>query len=1188
MPDNLPHLYELEIAISDRGGDFYPVRATLLEHGPYPPEPHREGNKIIFPAQCVVYEADEVLIPAELLDAEWVPPGLGRALSEIESSAFGAALPDEVILQRMHALAGAIFQQPAHEELLHRFLAHAAPYDPYTGPPAALCRATFIFDDRALARVPWELFFMYLGEDLQRRCVILRRSRAESGEKSGSFDLPLNVAIDTVTDLVIPPMINAWGEDLFDEFVAEARRLGGIEWEELGRGMKSGEVHHIIFDSRDATSLGQLLRKVRGIGQGVRDAGGWSVPPRLLVLHDVSANILPYHYAHLAQSALASGADAVLLAAMNSSDPDSGGFFPTFYRKLMHNWPLDQCLWAAQGVAASKNAPVNYVFGARRGGEFGLLLTRAVLEATQPKATAEAARPVSRRRFGRWRQADNREAFPKIAGPKMAEARAFRVTSEIESSLRRAVEEKKEMVFRAAMESTREISFDEEAHGVSDVIEARKMAGEFMSEAALEISEQEELAAKIVEADPETVQQAMVRLTNLWITENTPENQQRTIGVHDYLISQRPYNLHLQIGPRHEGAVVAAPFNEESLKKVFEKVDEVWLDVMFFATDTDFKLEGDKLEVPQDDEKRYTVQPGSAAGEEIMQVSAHARWGARASLRLPKFGSSDELEIKITPREPGLRRIRTCIYYRNVLLQSVLLEAEVTEEGTEEAAGRVVPQERVITGCATDYVATADFALLNELPPPALNIFTNRDQNGTHWVGVFSSEPANFFQLRSGDMHTFSAETLAARAETMRQVLIEIEGKKKNYKLSAPRPQNDNAPLPFSAEDINRREDYLRALAISGWRLFYELFMSDIEEDNVQRAGDFRDALKRGHIVSIARCGRDSATLPWATLYSNPLIPSKEKEMSLCGIFKQQLADNKWSQDGNTITEKHDLLDDPQACRRQPACPLNGDKKKLTICPFGFWGFLHQIEQPLQQVKPTPVDEVPKELKNYDFSQTSFLVRAVAAPVKIAVGTYPGIPEVVEHGDEIKALNNLSLMDVVYRDERDRIMELLEQGGQHVFYFYCHGDADEKSKVFRLKLGPLAKPGYIEASELLPDEINWQTPKPLIIMNGCETMAVTPDVTYGFLGALKNLGASGIIGTEISVWTQLARPFGRHLLICLLNGMSVGEAFLEARKHLLRQYNPLGLVYSYYSPATLHLHDPAGCAWCDTRMSASA
>ena len=65
------------------------------------------------------------------------------------------------------------------------------------------------------------------------------------------------------------------------------------------------------------------------------------------------------------------------------------------------------------------------------------------------------------------------------------------------------------------------------------------------------------------------------------------------------------------------------------------------------------------------------------------------------------------------------------------------------------------------------------------------------------------------------------------------------------------------------------------------------------------------------------------------------------------------------------------------------------DKKRsrMTICPFGFWGFLHQIEQPLQQVTPTPSDKSPPEMKNPKI-QTSFLLRAPNEDLKLVCGVY--------------------------------------------------------------------------------------------------------------------------------------------------------------------------------------------------------
>jgi hypothetical protein len=107
---------------------------------------------------------------------------------------------------------------------------------------------------------------------------------------------------------------------------------------------------------------------------------------------------------------------------------------------------------------------------------------------------------------------------------------------------------------------------------------------------------------------------------------------------------------------------------------------------------------------------------------------------------------------------------------------------------------------------------------------------------------------------------------------------------------------------------------------------------------------------------------------------------------------------------------------------------------------------------------------------------------------------------------------------------------------------------------------------------------------PFVVLNGCETMRVTPELIHGFLGLLRQMGASGVLGSEIPVNSLLARQVGAMFVRRLLQGFSVGESFLDIRRELLRQGNPLGLAYSYYSSAALHLHDPAGCAWCRMRL----
>lgn len=1021
---------------------------------------------------------------------------------------------------------------------------------------SGLGRITVSYDEPMLDGIPWELLWTATENSQdQPRCPVMRRYLAPARERTGDIDLPINVLLESVTRKVEEDEIPNWGKELFDGFTRYARDEKGIDWGTSKEISKAGEVRHVLFDSEDEESVEELQRKIEVMAGPVTSQ---SIPPRLFVLHNIATNAPAFLNTRLVRDGLAAGADSVLLVTPNSLEADAGRFFPIFYRKLMHNEPLDQAVWQAYEDSWATPSEVSYVLSAREGGEFGLLLTGAVLEAAlaEPVVKKPARRSPTR---GRSRRSpigfggSHSKSLPPItsAEPPIllpTSQRASRIKTELISETRSKTAVLTNNMVSAVNARLPGITFDQEIHGVGQVVDLRRSISE---------TKQVTMAAAILLDELETEDvETLFRLTNIWITDETV-TPSRNLTNSDPLIKLKPYDLHLQIGPPREGAIVSEAFNEESLKQVFEKQTEVDLDVMFFTTDKDFKIE-----VPN------TVST-------VNNPDPNSHNGVHVKMRLPKFGSSDEVHIKITPLNFGQRRLRTCIYYGNVMLQSVLLKAVVVNEATE--IPKDLPREMAITSHTTDYVASVDYALLNELPQPSLNLFTNHDATGTHWIGAFSSGDTSAFQLTSGSMRTFDDATLNNNAENIRAILMKIEGES-SYKFGA--------ALPVDDQDIARREGYFRELAIRGWRLFHPLFVVDggDDADNAQRLQEFRNTTKDSHIVSIARCGKNSATIPWAALYSNSIDPGKSDDIKLCEIFKKQLAANKWT--GTELTEKHDLLDDPKACRSQPHCPLNTDKKKLTVCPFGFWGYLHQVEQPLQAVNPTPVGEIPEELSDYDFGQTSFINCSTKDQVKVGMGAYPGIPDVVPHSDEIRLLKKNPAVDFEYSDERDAILKMLETGGQHFYYFYCHGDINQAEKLFRLKVGPLQKPGYIESASLVPEDISWQVPKPLFIMNGCETMAVTPDLTHGFLHTLKRLGAAGVVGTEIKVWTQLARPFGVRLLSNMFQGMSVGEAFLEVRKYLLRQLNPLGLVYSYYAPATLHLHDPDDCEWCKNHTHA--
>ena len=62
-----------------------------------------------------------------------------------------------------------------------------------------------------------------------------------------------------------------------------------------------------------------------------------------------------------------------------------------------------------------------------------------------------------------------------------------------------------------------------------------------------------------------------------------------------------------------------------------------------------------------------------------------------------------------------------------------------------------------------------------------------------------------------------------------------------------------------------------------------------------------------------------------------------------------------------------------------------------------------------------------------------------------------------------------------------------------------------------------------------------------------------------------------MIGTEITIFESLAKAFAEECLRRFLNGDKIGDAVRGARLKLLKDGNPLGLVYIPYVIANLHL-----------------
>jgi hypothetical protein len=94
---------------------------------------------------------------------------------------------------------------------------------------------------------------------------------------------------------------------------------------------------------------------------------------------------------------------------------------------------------------------------------------------------------------------------------------------------------------------------------------------------------------------------------------------------------------------------------------------------------------------------------------------------------------------------------------------------------------------------------------------------------------------------------------------------------------------------------------------------------------------------------------------------------------------------------------------------------------------------------------------------------------------------------------------------------------------------------------------------------------------PLVVLNACKMGNMNPMDVHYFAGDFIRYGALGVIATEAEVPDDLAADFTEHLYDHLLDEKFLGESVLLARQELLKQGNPVGLLYALYAPPIIRL-----------------
>lgn len=144
---------------------------------------------------------------------------------------------------------------------------------------------------------------------------------------------------------------------------------------------------------------------------------------------------------------------------------------------------------------------------------------------------------------------------------------------------------------------------------------------------------------------------------------------------------------------------------------------------------------------------------------------------------------------------------------------------------------------------------------------------------------------------------------------------------------------------------------------------------------------------------------------------------------------------------------------------------------------------------------------------------------------------------------------------------------------------FLHASAGSADTVPNLQFNE----GDIVTSDTLEDLLNkvsaeeqdlrYLSAGPLVILNACETGPARNLPHVKLQNAMFQLGAQGVVVTEVSVWISLGHEVATQLIERLGRGERAGDALTAVRRKLYEQKkNPLGLLYVYYG-------EPAATLW---------
>jgi hypothetical protein len=470
------------------------------------------------------------------------------------------------------------------------------------------------------------------------------------------------------------------------------------------------------------------------------------------------------------------------------------------------------------------------------------------------------------------------------------------------------------------------------------------------------------------------------------------------------------------------------------------------------------------------------------------------------------------LYVPVKTRGTGAGTLRCTVYDRNNAVQSARLEVVVADGSSRDGAIRGI----------VDFSLSDDVSRSEGFAPRRVNVLTNAAAGGTHTIVVKDDSRAIVVDLTE----TSTVEILRGLRGQLVRITLGADGRTSQYDA-------DNAKAAgHYIED-------LESLAHLGAAFWQKVVPRGDDQERL------RGLLARRATIQIARA--TSVVFPWALVYDIPhLLADPWKPCPL-------LAD--WE------TERAALESYPDAC------PYEREHRLNILCPYGFWGFKHLIEQPPTVSRGLLRTRIP-------------VARGARAAVIRSLDLDSDLTEAHLTDLRVCFADRFELTDC---DSRDDLLEAIRKPVLPIVYFYCHGRiavlADTSLEAPYLEIGSREILGagdlgaWAAAGEW--NRQNWVEAPPLVFINGCRTAALSPEDVVSFAEAFSGMDAAGVVGTEIPVAQPVASEIARRFYAYFTGTqpLPVGAALQRARLDLLAKGNVSGLAYTPFCSMDLELEE---------------